>query len=74
LNPLEATNPVTFAGLLEHTAGFDDFPLAEFYDFSAPPEKPLSWTLTNFRGPEHVRWNLDRGCRIRIPATDSPDT
>ena len=56
VNPWETTNPVTLAELLEHTAGFDDFPLAEFYDFSAPPEKPLKWTLTYFRGPEHVRW------------------
>ncbi len=56
VNPWEATNPVTLAELLEHTAGFDDFPLAEFYDFNAPPEKPLKWTLTHFRGPEHVRW------------------
>jgi CubicO group peptidase (beta-lactamase class C family) len=56
LNPWESTNPVTLAELLEHTAGFDDFPLAEFYDFDAPPEKPLKWTLTHFRGPEQVRW------------------
>src|SRR5258708_5220022 len=48
LNLWEATNPVTLAGLLEHTAGFDDFPLAEFYDFDAPPEKRLRWTLTPF--------------------------
>ena len=56
VNQWAATNPVTLAELLEHTAGFDDFPLAEFYDFGAPPEKPLKWTLTYFRGPEHVRW------------------
>jgi len=56
VNPWEATNPVTLADLLEHTSGFDDFPLAEFYDFDPPPEKPLKWTLTHFRGPEHVRW------------------
>jgi CubicO group peptidase (beta-lactamase class C family) len=56
VNPWEATNPVTLAELFEHTAGFDDFPLAEFYDFDAPPEKPLKWTLTHFRGPEVVRW------------------
>lgn len=56
VNPWEATNPVTLAELLEHTAGFDDFPLAEFYDFDAPPEKPLKWTLLHFRGPEVARW------------------
>jgi CubicO group peptidase (beta-lactamase class C family) len=58
VNPWEATNPVTLANLLEHTAGFDDFSLAEFYDFDASPDnpRPLLWTLTHFRGPEHVRW------------------
>lgn len=58
VNPWEATNPVTLANLLEHTAGFDDFSLAEFYDFDTSPDnpRPLLWTLTHFRGPEHVRW------------------
>jgi CubicO group peptidase (beta-lactamase class C family) len=56
VNPWAANSPVTLAQLLEHTAGFDDFSLAEFYDFDAPPEKPLEWTLTHFRGPEVVRW------------------
>ena len=56
VNQWQATGPVTLAELLEHTAGFDDFPLVEFYDFDAPPEKPLEWTLTHFRGPEVVRW------------------
>lgn len=55
-NPWEATNPVTLAELLEHTSGFDDFSLAEFYDFDAPPEKSLKWTLTHFQRPQHVRW------------------
>jgi CubicO group peptidase (beta-lactamase class C family) len=58
VNPWQATNPVTLAQLLEHTAGFDDFSLAEFYDFDASPDnpRPLLWTLTHFTGPEHVRW------------------
>jgi CubicO group peptidase (beta-lactamase class C family) len=58
VNPWEATNPVTLAQLLEHTAGFDDFSLAEFYDFDTSPDspRPLLWTLTHFQGPEHVRW------------------
>jgi CubicO group peptidase (beta-lactamase class C family) len=58
VNPWEATNPVTVANLLEHTAGFDDFSLAEFYDFDASPDnpRPLLWTLTHFSGPERVRW------------------
>src|SRR5260370_22770836 len=41
VNPWEASNPVTLAELVERTRGFDDFSLAEFYDFDAPPEKPL---------------------------------
>ncbi len=56
VNPWKATNPVTLAQLLEHTAGFDDFSLAEFHDFKAPPEQPLRWTLTHFTEPERVRW------------------
>jgi CubicO group peptidase (beta-lactamase class C family) len=58
VNPWEATNPVTLAQLLEHTAGFNDFSLAEFYDFDSSPDspRPLLWVLTHFRGPEHVRW------------------
>jgi len=58
VNPWAATNPVTLAQLLEHTAGFDDLSFAEFYDFDSPPDnpRPLLWTLAHFRGPEHVRW------------------
>jgi CubicO group peptidase (beta-lactamase class C family) len=58
VNPWAATNPVTLAQLLEHTAGFNDFSLAEFYDFNTSPDnpRPLLWTLTHFTGPEHVRW------------------
>src|SRR5580704_15811777 len=40
VNPWAATNPVTLAQLLEHTAGFDDFSLAEFYDYDAAPDDP----------------------------------
>ena len=58
VNPWAATNPVTLAQLLEHTAGFDDLPFAEFYDFDSSPDnpRPLLWTLKHFSGPEHVRW------------------
>ena len=40
---------------------YDDFSLAEFYDFDAwnlhdSHPRPLRWTLTHFTGPEHVRW------------------
>src|SRR5580700_11583231 len=41
VNPWAATNPVTLAQLLEHTAGFDDFSLAEFYDYDAAPDDPI---------------------------------
>src|SRR5271167_2936203 len=53
VNPWEATNPVTLANLLEHTAGFDDLPFAEFYDFDSLPDnpRPLLWTLKHFSGP-----------------------
>jgi CubicO group peptidase (beta-lactamase class C family) len=56
VNQWERSDPVRIVNLLEHTAGFNDFSLAEFYDFEAPPEKPLRWTLQHFPGPQHVRW------------------
>ena len=56
VNPWEATDPVRLANLLEHTAGFDDFPLAEFYDFSGGPPTPLEKVFEMFPGPQHVRW------------------
>ncbi|HEY6419094.1 MAG TPA: serine hydrolase domain-containing protein, partial [Candidatus Binataceae bacterium] len=59
-NRWEASDPVTVAELLEHTAGFDDFSLAEFYDFDAPPEKPLLWPLQHFPGPQRARWHPGR--------------
>jgi CubicO group peptidase (beta-lactamase class C family) len=54
VNPWEQTDPVRVANLLEHTAGFDDFPLAEFYDYSG--HIPLLKTLQMFPEPQHVRW------------------
>jgi CubicO group peptidase (beta-lactamase class C family) len=56
VNPWNRTDPIRVVNLLEQTAGFNDFSLAEFYDFDAPPEKPLGWTLQHFPGPQHVRW------------------
>jgi CubicO group peptidase (beta-lactamase class C family) len=56
VSPWDRTDPVRVVNLLEHTAGFNDFSLAELYDFDAPPEKPLRWTLQHFPGPQHVRW------------------
>lgn len=56
VNRWDATDPVRVVHLLEHTAGFNDFSLAEFYDFDAPPETPLKLTLQRFPGPQRVRW------------------
>ena len=56
VNPWEATDPVRVANILEHTAGFDDFPFAEFYDLSGGPEMPLLKVLQTFPGPQYVRW------------------
>ncbi len=36
-NPWQATNPVTVAEVLEHTAGFDDMPPSEVYNVNGPP-------------------------------------
>ena len=55
-NPWERTDPVRVANLLEHTAGFDDFPLAEFYDYSGRDDVPLLKTLQMFPEPQDVRW------------------
>ncbi|HXW83021.1 MAG TPA: serine hydrolase domain-containing protein [Candidatus Binataceae bacterium] len=56
VNPWEGTNPVTLAEVLEHTAGFNDFPVVELYDFDSPPGKPLLWTLQHFPQSLRVRW------------------
>jgi CubicO group peptidase (beta-lactamase class C family) len=56
VNQWEPTDPVRIANLLEHTAGFDDFPLAEFFDFTNQPRVPLLTTLQRFPEPQHVRW------------------
>jgi CubicO group peptidase (beta-lactamase class C family) len=56
VNPWERTDPVRIANLLEHTAGFEDFPLAEFYDFSGGTQISLLKTLQTFPKPQHVRW------------------
>ncbi len=56
VNRWERTDPVRIANLLEHTAGFDDFPLAEFFDFANGPRIPLAVTLLRFPEPLRVRW------------------
>ena len=56
LNPWVLTDPVHIANLLEHTAGFDDFPLAEFYNYDGREDVPLLKTLQAFPKPLHVRW------------------
>jgi CubicO group peptidase (beta-lactamase class C family) len=56
LNPWVLTDPVHVANLLEHTAGFDDFPLAELYAFDGKENVPLLESLQKFPKPLHVRW------------------
>jgi CubicO group peptidase (beta-lactamase class C family) len=56
VNPWDQTDPVRVANLLEHTAGFDDFPFAEFYDYEVRGNTPLLTTLQKFPEPQHVRW------------------
>jgi CubicO group peptidase (beta-lactamase class C family) len=56
LNPHVLTDPVHIANLLEHTAGFDDFPLAEFYSYDGRDNIPLIDTLQKFPHPLQVRW------------------
>ena len=55
-NPWERTDPVRIVNLLEHTSGFDDFSLAEFYDMSGGPESPLVRIFERFPNPQRVRW------------------
>jgi CubicO group peptidase (beta-lactamase class C family) len=55
-NRWSANDPITVAQVLENTAGFDDAEIAEIYDFDAPPEKPLLWTLQHFPEPQRARW------------------
>jgi CubicO group peptidase (beta-lactamase class C family) len=54
-NRWEKTDPVTVANLLEHTAGFDEFPLEGYYDFSPTPT-PLLKALQAYPGSLRVRW------------------
>ncbi len=56
VNPWGRTDPVRLENLLEYTAGFDDFSLAEFYDFSSGPELSLREVFARFPGPQRVRW------------------
>jgi len=55
-NRWEKTDPVRVANLLEHTAGFDDFSIAEFFDLSDAPQLPLLKVLQMFPKPLRVRW------------------
>jgi len=56
VNQWEQTDPVRVAHLLEHTAGFDDFPLAEFFDYSGSDTVPLLETFQRFPEPLRARW------------------
>ena len=54
-NRWDATNPVTVATLLEHTAGFDDMTFGEVYNRS-DPDIPLRAVFEKFPEPQRVRW------------------
>jgi CubicO group peptidase (beta-lactamase class C family) len=54
VNPWERTDPVRIAHLLEHTAGFDDFRIARFFDLSDGADVPLLEVFRMF--PLQVRW------------------
>jgi len=68
VNPWEQTDPVRIANLLEHTAGFDDFPFAEFHDYQGRDNIPLLTTLQKFPGPQNVRWRPGT-----LPSYSNPD-
>jgi CubicO group peptidase (beta-lactamase class C family) len=55
-NPWEVTTPIRVVHLLQHTAGFDDMHFAEMYNFSEPPDLPLTEALRRAPRSRRVRW------------------
>jgi CubicO group peptidase (beta-lactamase class C family) len=55
-NRWDASSPVTVAEVLEHSAGFDDMRLSEFYNLSDPPDVPSLDVLRRFPEPLATRW------------------
>src|SRR5271168_5141141 len=55
-NKWESTNPVRIVNLLELTAGFDDMPASEVYNYKAPYESPLLDVCERFTEPQDVSW------------------
>ena len=55
-NPWAPTDPVRIANLLEHTAGFNDFPPEELYALDGNENVPLLATLQKYPAPQNVRW------------------
>jgi CubicO group peptidase (beta-lactamase class C family) len=55
-NRWEASDPITIAEVLEHSAGFDDMPVSEVYNLSGPFDiSPLD-VLRRFPQPLTARW------------------
>jgi len=55
-NPWEASDPVTVAEVLEHTAGFDDMHFSRLYNFHEAADIPLLTVLQRSAPELKVRW------------------
>jgi len=55
-NPWEASDPVTVAEVLEHTAGFDDMHFQRLYNFHEAADIPLLTVLQRSAPELKVRW------------------
>jgi CubicO group peptidase (beta-lactamase class C family) len=56
LNPWEASDPVTVAEVLEHTAGFDDMHFPRLYNFHEAADIPLLTVIQRSAPELKVRW------------------
>ena len=56
VNPWEASDPVTVAEVLEHTAGFDDMHFPRLYNFHEAADIPLLTVLQRSAPELKVRW------------------
>ncbi len=60
-NPWRATDPVRVVHLLEHTAGFDDLHMNEFFNATDDPELPLEQVAAISPQTRTVRWKPGSG-------------
>ncbi|HEY3643975.1 MAG TPA: serine hydrolase domain-containing protein [Gammaproteobacteria bacterium] len=56
VNPWEASDPVTVAEVLEHTAGFDDMHFPRLYNFHEAADIPLLTVIQRSAPEFKVRW------------------